>query len=107
MKIIKKGNTIKQIICEFCGAILEYDMVDDKDIAGQTFNCPVCNNKIKSNIRADKRDVVKPFIYEAFTELHRKLIIYMRSKTYYDGVEVNAINDVMRIISEEQDNYRG
>lgn len=57
MKIIKRGNTKRQFVCEYCDAIIEYDIKEDVPASGirrLKIQCPTCdNNTIIHNTKLD------------------------------------------------------
>lgn len=71
MKLIKEGNTKRQCICEYCGAIIEYDVKEDIPASGiqwLKFVCPTCENTIIPNVKTDIQNIIHSLAYKETIE---------------------------------------
>lgn len=109
MKVIKKGNTKKQCICEYCGTIVEYDAKEDIPASGIEwfkFECPLCNNTIRPNTKLDIQKVISSCasreIIVELNKLYNDILMYAKSKGF-DGTELNVVDSILHILSSRTD----
>lgn len=109
MRVIKQGNTKRQCICEYCGAVIEYDVKEDIPASGIEwfkFRCPTCDNDIIPNTKTDLHKVINSLAHqEMIKELNKfynVILEYIKSRDL-SGIEASTVNSLFNIISREID----